>query len=147
MPRGTITERLKITLQNILVHRSWPVEWSPRPHPERWIPVNLQETTENSSLSTLLDLKKTKKKHLSKSSSFSLYLLLLLACAYLNNVWDLVLWALPLSVYLFKMNRFMYSPIYLWIKAYYSMTKCKCKYFENIHCMSVFLYIHNKYTQ
>ncbi len=34
MPRGTITERLKITLQNILVHRSWLVEWSSHPHPE-----------------------------------------------------------------------------------------------------------------
>ncbi len=54
-PRGTITERLKITLQNILLHRSWPVEWSSHPHPECWIPVNLQATTENSSLSTLLD--------------------------------------------------------------------------------------------
>ncbi len=50
-----------------------PGRWNdlPTPHLERWIPVNLQETTENSSLSTLLDLKKTKKKHLSKSSSFS----------------------------------------------------------------------------
>ncbi len=27
----------------------------PTPHPDRWIPVNLQATTENSSLSTLLD--------------------------------------------------------------------------------------------
>ncbi len=33
------------------------------------------------------------------------------ACIYLNNAWDLVLRALPLSVCLFKMNRFMYSPI------------------------------------
>ncbi len=43
----------------------------------------------------------------------SLYisLLPLLACIYLNNAWDLVLRALPLSVCLFKMNRFMYSPI------------------------------------
>ncbi len=41
----------------------------------------------------------------------SLSLLPLLACAYLNYVWDLVLQALPLSVYLFKVNRFMYSPI------------------------------------
>ncbi len=32
----------------------------PPPHPERWIPVNLQATTENSSLSTLLDLIKKK---------------------------------------------------------------------------------------
>ncbi len=43
----------------------------------------------------------------------SLYLSLfpLLACIYLNNAWDLVLGALPLSVCLFKINRFMYSPI------------------------------------
>ncbi len=35
-----------------------PGRWNdlpPTPHPERWIPVNLQATTENSSLSTLLD--------------------------------------------------------------------------------------------
>ncbi len=44
--------------------------------------------------------------------SISLYLLLLLlACTYLNNAWDLVLRALRLSVCLFKMNHFMYSPI------------------------------------
>ncbi len=42
MHRGTITERLKITLQNILFHRSWPVEWSSHPHPKWWIPVNHQ---------------------------------------------------------------------------------------------------------
>ncbi len=61
MPRGTITERLKITLQNILVHHSWLLEWSSHPYLERWIPVNLHATTENSSLSTLLDfiIKKT----------------------------------------------------------------------------------------
>ncbi len=74
----------------------------PTPHPDHWMPVNLQATTDNSSLSTLLDIK----------NSLSLYLfLLLLACTYLNNAWDLVLRALPLSVCLFKMNRFMYSPI------------------------------------
>ncbi len=56
----TITERLKVTLQNILFHRSWPVEWSSHPHPECWIPVNFQATTENSSLSTLLDYIKKK---------------------------------------------------------------------------------------
>ncbi len=35
-----------------------PGRWNdlpPHPHPEYWIPVNLQATTENSSLSTLLD--------------------------------------------------------------------------------------------
>ncbi len=54
-PRGTITERLKITLQNILFHHSCLVEWSSNSYPEFWIPVNLQATTENVSLSTLLD--------------------------------------------------------------------------------------------
>ncbi len=105
-----ITERLKITIQNILVHRSWLVEWSSHPHPECWIPVNLQATTENSSLSTLLDF--IIKKKLFLYLHFSLLSLLpLLACTYLNNAWDLVLGALPLSVCLFKINRFMYSPI------------------------------------
>ncbi len=55
-PHGTITERLKITLQNILFHHSWLLEWSPPPNPECWISVNLQATTENSSLSTLHDI-------------------------------------------------------------------------------------------
>ncbi len=36
---------------------------------------------------------------------------ILLSCTYLNNAWDLVLGALPLSVCLFKINRFMHSPI------------------------------------
>ncbi len=43
--------------------------------------------------------------------SLYLSLLVLLACIYFNNAWDLVLGALPLSVCLFKINRFMYSPI------------------------------------
>ncbi len=43
--------------------------------------------------------------------SLHLSLLPLLACTYFNNVWDLVLRALPLSDCLFKMNHFMYSPI------------------------------------
>ncbi len=48
-----------------------------------------------------------------KKIYISLYLSLhpLLACNYLNNAWDLVLRALPLSVCLFKMNHFMYFPI------------------------------------
>ncbi len=73
----------------------------PPPHPDRWIPVNLQATTENSSLSTILDYlkKQNKKKNL---SFFKIFLyLLLLACIYLNNTQDLVLLALPLSVCLF----------------------------------------------
>ncbi len=76
----------------------------PPPHPECWIPVNLQATTENSSLSTLLDfIIKNKNKSLFQNLHLSLYLSLLplLACTYLNNAWDLVLLAHPLSVCLF----------------------------------------------
>ncbi len=43
-PRGTITERHKITFQNVLAHRSWLVEWTSHLYPDRWIPVNLQAT-------------------------------------------------------------------------------------------------------
>ncbi len=101
--------------EHSLSSRSWPVEWSSHPHPECWIPVNFQATTENSSLSTLLDYikKKIKKNKQFQNLQLSLYLSLLplLACTYLNNAWDLVLLALPLYVCLFKINRFMYSPI------------------------------------
>ncbi len=55
-------QRFRITLQNILVHYSWLVEWSSHPHPECWIPVNLLATIENSSLSTLPDFIQKKKK-------------------------------------------------------------------------------------
>ncbi len=55
--------------------------------------------------------KKKKNLFLYLHLSLSLSLLPLLACTYLNNAWDLVLRALPLSVCLFKINRFMYSPI------------------------------------
>ncbi len=53
------------------------------------------------------------KKNLHQNLHLSLYLSLLplLACTYLNNAWDLVLLELPLYVCLFKINRFMYSPI------------------------------------
>ncbi len=70
------------------------------------------------SFNTTWLLKKKKKTSLFQNLHLSLYLslLLLLACTYLNNAWDLVLWALPLSVCLFKINRFMYSQS-LWIKA------------------------------
>ncbi len=66
---------------------------------------------------TWLHLKKKKynKKDTIKKLFLNLHLYLsllpLLACTYLNNAWDLVLRALPLSVCLFKINRFMYSPI------------------------------------
>ncbi len=65
--------------------------------------------------STWLQKKIKKKIELSlfQNLHLSLYLSLLplLACTYLNNAWDLVLLALPLYVCLFKINRFMYSPI------------------------------------
>ncbi len=61
--------------------------------------------------STWLYKKKKKKKTLSLFLNLHLSLLPLLACTYLNNAWDLVLLALPLYVCLFKINRFMYSPI------------------------------------
>ncbi len=64
--------------------------------------------------STWLYIKKKKKKlSLFQNLHLSLYLSLLplLACTYLNNAWDFVLLALPLYVCLFKINRFMYSPI------------------------------------
>ncbi len=56
-----------------------------------------------------------------------LSLLPLLACTYLNNAWDLVLRALPLSVCLSKINRFMHSPIVSRFKSICKMTKCKSK--------------------
>ncbi len=78
-PRGTITERLKITLQNILFYCSWPVEWSSHPHPECWIPVKFQATTENSSLSILLDYIKKKKKNISLFFKIFIFLFLFLS--------------------------------------------------------------------
>ncbi len=95
--RGTITERLKITFQNILVHCSWLVEWSTHPYPEGWISDNFQVIAENSSLSTLLDLHFDLKKKL----CLSLYVLFLpfLVCTYLNNAWNLLLRALPVSAF------------------------------------------------
>ncbi len=99
------SERIKITLQNILVHHSWLVEWSSHPHPERWIPVNLQATTENSSLSTLLDfilnlliLKKKKK----KKTFFSLSVSPSLASLYFLLVLGLILkfWCLLTRLYM-----------------------------------------------
>ncbi len=54
-PRGNITERLKITLQNVFIHRSWLVERTSHPYPDCWIPDNSQVTPENSSLTSSLD--------------------------------------------------------------------------------------------
>ncbi len=50
-------------------------------------------------------------KKVSLFQNIYLSLLPLLDCTYLNNAWDLELRALTLSVCLFKINRFMYSPI------------------------------------
>ncbi len=55
---GAITERHKIILQNVFIHRSWLVEWTSHPYPECWIPDNFKETPENSSLPSSLDSKK-----------------------------------------------------------------------------------------
>ncbi len=62
----------------------------------------------------LLEKNKNNNNYLSLFQNLHLSLLPLLACTYLNNGWDLglrVLLALPLSVCLFKINRFLYSPI------------------------------------
>ncbi len=59
---------------------------SPPPiHPECWIPVNLQATTENSSLWTLLHFILKKKNIIALFQNLHLSLLPLLACTYLNN--------------------------------------------------------------
>ncbi len=57
-----ITERHKITLQNVFIHRSWLVDWTSHLHPECWIPDNFQATPENSSLPSSLDFILKKKK-------------------------------------------------------------------------------------
>ncbi len=77
--------------------------------------------------------KKTKKLSPFQNLNLSLSLLPLLACTYLNNAWDLVLQALPLSVRLFKINRFMYSQLKVALdKSICKMTKCN---------------VHNAYVQ
>jgi len=53
---GTITKRHKITLQNILIHSSLQLEWSPLPNPECRIPDNIQKSSENLSLPWALNL-------------------------------------------------------------------------------------------
>ncbi len=78
----------------------------PTPHPDCWIPVNLQATSENSSLSTLfnfiLNLKKKKNFFSFSPSLASLYLFE--QCLRLGVT-------STSSVCLFKMNHFMYSLI------------------------------------
>ncbi len=71
-PRGAITERHKITFQNGFIHRSWLVEWTSHPHPQCWIPDNLQAIPENSSLPSSLDFVLKKKKNNLRSLSFPL---------------------------------------------------------------------------
>ncbi len=67
---------------------------------------------------TWLQPKLVQRKKKKKKLSLYLSLLPLLACTYLNNDWDLVLRALPLSDCLFKMNRFVFPNCKsLWIKA------------------------------
>ncbi len=72
-----ITERLKITLQNILFHRSWLVEWSSHPYPDCWKLISFN--------TTWLHHKKIffKSFTFSKSSSFSLSFSSSLASLYL----------------------------------------------------------------
>ncbi len=55
MPRGAITERHKITFQNISIHRFWLAEWTFHAYPECWVPDNFQVTPENSSLPSSLN--------------------------------------------------------------------------------------------
>ncbi len=94
-----ITERLKITLQNILVHHSWLLEWPPPPPPSGMLdPCQSSSNTWKliSSIITWLHLKLKKKKtssfYLSLSPSLaSLYLLeqcLRLGVTSTSSVWS-----------------------------------------------------------
>ncbi len=89
-----------------------PGWWNDLPTPPSGMLDPCQSSSNNWKLisfnSTWLHPKLYNKK---EKNNLSLYLLPLIACTYLNNAWDLVLRALPLSVCFFKMNRFMYSPI------------------------------------
>ncbi len=62
------------TSTHIPVHHSWLVEWPSYPYPECWIPVNLQATTENSSLSTVLDFILNFQKNYKNIFYFSLFI-------------------------------------------------------------------------
>ncbi len=99
LPRGTITERLKIPLQNVLFHHSWLVEWSSYPYLERWIPDNLQATTENSSLSCPLSQNRAAPFQLAPAKSSVLVLIIMLITLksyvlnHINlNFWHTVFW-------------------------------------------------------
>ncbi len=52
-------------------------------------------------------------------------------------------------MYIFKKNmlRLYIQYIYIWYKLYEYKYVNKWKYFQNVCCMCVYLYIHNKYTQ
>ncbi len=85
-----ITERHKITFQNIFIHCSWLVECSSHPNPECWFSDNFQ-AVENSSLSTLFDLIINKNNKL-KKRCLSLYLFPpFLACTCLEQCLILVI--------------------------------------------------------
>ncbi len=51
------------------------------------------------------------------------------ACIYLRKICYICI----LNIFIYKLYKYIYLNA--------------CKYFQNIYCMSVFLYIHNKYTQ
>ncbi len=92
LPHGIITERLKITLQNVLFHHSWLVEWSS--YPDRWIPDNLQATTENSSLSCPLSRNRAAPFQLASVKTFVLVLIIMLITlkSYVLNHINLNFW-------------------------------------------------------
>ncbi len=92
------------TLQNVVIQIIWWLKYI------NYIYIIYIKIYNNWKLISTWLLKKIKN-YLSLFQNLHLSLLPLLACTYLNNAWDVVLWALPLSVCLFKMNRLMYSPI------------------------------------
>ncbi len=69
--------------------------------------TNFQATAENSSLSSPFDF--IRKMYNNKKPLLSLSLIPRLACTNLNNVWDFVLQALPVFIWLFMTNRLLYS--------------------------------------
>ncbi len=127
-PRGTITERLKITLQNILIHFTLTfmhlVDAFIQSDLQCIQAIHVFLSVCHSlflagrmifpPLSEILDfiLNVYIYIYIYINLCLSFYLFLpFLACTYLNNAWNLLLRALPLSVCLFKKNRFMYFPI------------------------------------
>ncbi len=108
------SQRHKITLQNVFIHRSWLVEWTSHPHPGCWIPGHFQATPENSSLPSSLDFILKKK---NTSLSFPLPLTVWLEFA-LNSAQKFVLQALPVCLPLYNASLIVYLNCKsLWIKA------------------------------